>query len=415
MNIHFQQQLGAEMLRSERRRIIIVISIFLFLLCYRVLQGNFFEIDLETKRIQSSVVWLFPFLILLFELLSLWYVNRRIKSKANKIPLLGQYLNTAFEICIPSLIILTVAKQFPTYNILKSPALSVYFIFIILSTLRLNFFLSLFCGLLSAVSYFVVYFFCYDHFDFNDASRAIILVVSGIAAGLVAAQIKNGIDKSVQETERRHRVENLFGQQISIEIAEKILENNGEIESRTMTVAVMFVDIRNFTIFAAARTAEEVVQYQNIFFAIVSNAVATHSGIVNQFLGDGCMVTFGAPVPLENPALHALKAALEINQRLGEEIAVGNIDKTMVGIGIHTGEVITGNIGTDTRQQYSVTGKCVIIAARVEQLNKEFNSQILITQEVFNHARPHMEVVTEDLGKIGLKGFEEPYVIHKVA
>jgi len=124
---------------------------------------------------------------------------------------------------------------------------------------------------------------------------------------------------------------------------------------------------------------------------------------------------FGAPVPLKNQALHALKAALEINQRLGEEIADGNIDKTMVGIGIHTGDAITGNIGTDTRQQYSVTGKCVIIAARVEQLNKKFNSQILITREVFDHASPYLDVRTHDLGPINLRGFAEPYNIHKVA
>src|SRR5215813_2970920 len=111
MKIHFQQQLGEELLRSEKRRIIIVISIILFLLCYRLIEGNLFEIDVETKRIHS-VIKLFPFVILLFEFLSLWYINRKIKSKANKIPLFGQYLNTAFEICIPSLIILTVAKQF---------------------------------------------------------------------------------------------------------------------------------------------------------------------------------------------------------------------------------------------------------------------------------------------------------------
>ena len=414
MKIHFQQQLGEALLLSERRRIIIVISIIVFLLGYRTLEGNLFDIDLETKRIHSFI-WLFPFLILLFEILSLWYVNRRIKSKAHKIPLFGQYLNTGFEICLPSLIMLTVAKQFPTYDLLKSPALSVYFVFIILSTLRLNFFLSCFCGLLAAASYFMLYFFVYHHFDFNDASRALILLISGIAAGLVAAQIKNGINKSVQETERRHRVENLFGQQISIEIAEKILENNGEIESKTMTVAVMFVDIRNFTNFTATRTPEQIVQYQNAFFALVSNAVAQNGGIVNQFLGDGCMVTFGAPVAMDNPALHAVRAAIEIREKLKEEIEAGHIADTAIGIGIHTGDAVTGNIGTDIRQQYSVTGKCVIVAARVEQLNKKFNSQILITEEVFNNACPHIPVVTEDLGKIGLKGFEEPYIIHKVA
>jgi len=416
MKIHFQQQLNEELLRSEKRRIIIVISIALFMLCYRLLAGNFFAIDNDTQRIHSfSSVSVFPFVIILFEFLSLCYINKRIKSKRKKIPLVGQYLNTAFEICIPAFIMLIVAKQFPTYNILKSPALSVYFIFIILSTLRLDFFLSFFCGLLSAVSYFILYFFVYHHFDFNDAGRAIILLIGGIAAGLVANQIRIGINKSVKETEKRHRVENLFGQQISMEVAEKILENNGEIESKRMRVAVMFIDIRNFTNFATMRSPEEVVQFQNAFFSLVSNAVAKHGGIVNQFLGDGCMVTFGAPVALNNPALNALEAAIGINQKLKDEIKAGNIAETTIGIGIHAGDAVTGNIGTDSRQQYSVTGKCVIIAARVEQLNKEFNSQILITDEVFNHAEPGMVINTQLLGKINLKGFEEPYILHKVA
>jgi len=200
-----------------------------------------------------------------------------------------------------------------------------------------------------------------------------------------------------------------------MEIAEKILENNGEIESKRMTVAVMFVDIRNFTNFAASKTPEQIVQYQNAFFALVSNAVAHNGGIVNQFLGDGCMTTFGAPATLDNPALNAVRAAIEIREKLKEEIKAGRIADTAIGIGIHTGDAVTGNIGTDIRQQYSVTGKCVIVAARVEQLNKEFNSKILITEEVLNQASPHIDVRTEDLGKINLKGFEEPYIIHKVA
>jgi adenylate cyclase len=416
MKIHFQQQLNEELLRSEKRRTIIIIFIFLFMLGYRVIQGYFFEMDRETRIIQSvPVVWLFPLAVIMFEFLTLFAINRQIRSKRKMISPARQYLNTAFEISLPSFIVITVAKQFPSYDILKSPALHVYFIFIILSTMRLNFMLSFFCGFLAGASHFILCFFIYDHFDFNDAARTAIIVVSSIAAGLVANQIRRGINNSLKETEKRNRVENLFGQQISMEIAEKIIENNGEIESKRMTVAIMFVDIRNFTNFAASRTPEEIVQYQNVFFAIVSNAVANHGGIVNQFLGDGCMVTFGAPISLDNPSLNAVKAAIEINQELRASISAGKIVNTLIGVGIHTGSAITGNIGTNNRQQYSVTGKVVIVAARVEQLNKEFNSQILITNDVYQKTGHYLSPATQNLGSISLKGFEENFIIHRVA
>ena len=416
MKVHFQQQLSVELLRSEPKRIIIIISIFVFLIGYRLFQGYFFEMDEQTQRVQSfPIVWLFPLVVIGFEFLSLFYINKQLRAKRKRMGLVRQYLNTAFEICLPSFIIIIVARQFPTFDLLKSPALQVYFLFIILSTMRLNFMLSFFCGLLSATSYFILCFFIYNHFDFNDAARMAVILISGMAAGLVANQIRSGINNSLKETERRNRVECLFGQQISIEVAEKLLENNGEIESKRMRVAIMFVDIRNFTSFAAAISPEEIVQFQNTFFTVVSNVVAKHSGIVNQFLGDGCMVTFGAPAHLTNPPLHAVSAALEIKQKLREEVDVGNIPDTRIGIGIHAGDAVTGNIGTAIRQQYSVTGKCVIIAARIEQLNKEFNSEILITQEVFHHASPYLDFSTQDLGEINLKGFEEPYIIHKVA
>src|SRR5215467_260315 len=140
MKIHFQQQLNEELLRSEKKRTIIIISIFLFMLVYRALQGYLFEMDKETRTIQSiPVVWLFPLVVIAFEFVTLFAINRQIRAKKNKLPLVRQYLNTAVEICLPSFILITVARQFPSFDVLKSPALLVYFVFIILSTMRLNF------------------------------------------------------------------------------------------------------------------------------------------------------------------------------------------------------------------------------------------------------------------------------------
>jgi len=158
---------------------------------------------------------------------------------------------------------------------------------------------------------------------------------------------------------------------------------------------------------------EEIVAYQNAFFAIVIEIVARHGGIINQFLGDGCMVTFGAPVPIENQCEHAISAAREILETIDARVALNLIPKTSIGIGIHVGDAVTGNIGTSIRQQYSITGNVVIIAARIEQLNKEFKSQILTSAEVIQEVS--LTSIAQHLGGVVLKGLSDPVGIYKLA
>lgn len=415
MQTTFKQQLDKELLFSERRRIVILVIIFSTSIVVRLVNSIFLKKDEETLRLESySTVWLFPVVILLFELISLVQINQRIRSKKKVLKAWLQFANAGFEICLPSAIILYVAKEYTSYNVLQSPAVFIYFIFIILSTLRLNPALSVFCGLLAAVSCACFSLYLYGHFNSNDAARSFILLFSGVSAALVAKQIKNGINNSLEEAERRHRVENLFGQQISAEVAEKMLANDGKIESKRMEVAVMFIDIRNFTHFAAERSPEEIVQYQNAFLNIVIRNVSKHDGIVNQILGDGCMVTFGAPVPLANPSQKAVNAASEILKELQSAVTTGNIFPTRVGIGIHAGEAVTGNIGTSSRQQYSITGSVVIMASRIEQLNKEFQSQLLISEDVFKSIS-NQSMLPEIYKNITLKGFDKPVSIYKIA
>lgn len=415
MKATFQQQLDEELLQSERRRTVIIISIFIFALAYRVADGLFFRMDDESAFLKSlSAVWLFPVIVILFEFFSLLYINKRIKTSKEKIPTIMQYLNTAIEISLPGFIMYAVAKQYPAYDVLRSPALYIYFIFIILSTLRLNFMLSFFCGLLAASSYLIISISIYHHFTASDSGKAFIILLSGVAAGLVAKQIKAGINNSIKEAERRHKVENLFGQQISKEIAEKMLENDGHIISKRMNVAVMFIDIRNFTRFASGKKPEEIVRYQNAFFEIVINAVSKYNGVVHQFLGDGCMITFGAPLALKNPSEKAALAAMELLTRLEEAVLNNEIYPTKIGIGIHTGEAVTGNIGTASRHQYSITGSVVILASRIEQLNKSLESQVLISKEVADNISK-TKIEPEPYGLVSVKGFEDPISIYKLA
>ena len=145
-----------------------------------------------------------------------------------------------------------------------------------------------------------------------------------------------------------------------------------------------FLISETFRSFCEGKTPEEINKYQNEVLSFMIDIVKKNRGIVNQILGDGFMATFGAPVEDKNHTDNAVKAANEIIRQLNFYNEEGKIEKTNVGIGIHCGEVITGNVGTEDRKQYSVTGNTVILAARLEQLNKEFNSSVIVSKDVID-------------------------------
>ena len=143
--------------------------------------------------------------------------------------------------------------------------------------------------------------------------------------------------------------------------------------------------------------------------------VQKYDGVINQFLGDGFMATFGAPVSLVNSSQRATLASIEIVKKVNEETESGNIQKTRIGIGLHYDEAITGNIGSELRKQYSITGRVVIIASRIEQLNKKFNSQLLISDEVFTQIDQDLKNRFVSLGYSSVKGSEQGVLLYKLA
>ena len=145
----------------------------------------------------------------------------------------------------------------------------------------------------------------------------------------------------------------------------------------------MFLDIRGFTPFAEQREPEEIIRYQNDVFGFMIDIIDQHQGSINQFLGDGFMATFGLQEAEVNPCEDAYQAAKEIITLVNKKSEEGLIPTTRVGIGLHAGNVVAGNVGTAIRKQYSITGNTVITAARIEQLNKEFESQLSNFQRGF--------------------------------
>lgn len=210
------------------------------------------------------------------------------------------------------------------------------------------------------------------------------------------------------------KIETLFGQQVSKEVADELLSNNTSEQSKAFDVSVMFLDIRDFTTFADSKAPEEVASFQNIVFSELIAIIRAHKGITTQLLGDGLMAVFGAPVISKSHSQRAVKAGYDILERIENLSAEGKIPPIRLGIGLHAGRVIAGNIGNAFRKQYSLTGNTVIIASRIEQLNKKFESQFLISETIHQKIKDEYENISP-LGEACLKGIEDPVNIYKLA
>jgi class 3 adenylate cyclase len=175
----------------------------------------------------------------------------------------------------------------------------------------------------------------------------------------------------------RERLQAAFGSYVDPALATRLLQQGDDIfTGERIDVTVMFVDIRDFTPFAEANTAEDTVSHLNALFEIVVPAVLDAGGHVNKYLGDGALAVFGAPNALTQHADAAVSAALRISRLVAEHFD-GAI---RIGIGINTGQVIAGTIGGAGKLEFTLIGDTVNVAARIEQLTKRTGDTILLTQ-----------------------------------
>ena len=197
----------------------------------------------------------------------------------------------------------------------------------------------------------------------------------------------------------RQRLQAAFGTYVDPALATRLIEQGDDLfRGERREVTVMFVDVRNFTPFAEANTAEDTVARLNALFEIIVPAVVTAGGHVNRFLGDGAMAVFGAPNDLVEHADAAVSTAVLIQRGVAEQFG-GSL---RIGIGINTGEVIAGTIGGGGHLEFAVIGDTTNVAARIEQLTKTTGDAILITQRTADRMTRRDGLI--DRGSHALKG-----------
>jgi len=271
----------------------------------------------------------------------------------------------------------------------------------------------------SAITFSTILYFVSE--QFKDKTRNLeLLEITRKSRQEIEAQYTLLTEQSdVLEVERKKtqklllEIETLFGQQVSEEVAKELVSGEGEVDSKLCQVTVMFLDIRDFTSYADSKLPKEVASFQNIVFSELINIVRASKGIINQILGDGIMATFGAPVFTTSHINNAVNAGYAMIGKIKQLVNEDKIPPIKIGIGLHTGQVLAGNIGNEFRKQYSLTGSTVIIASRIEQLNKVYNSQFLISDDIYKEVK-NMGYPISRMDEVKLKGIEQPIEIYRL-
>ena len=221
------------------------------------------------------------------------------------------------------------------------------------------------------------------------------------------ASLKAGYNEMVEGLKEREALHDTFGKYLSIEIARELIKNKKvNLGGEDMEAAVMFCDIRNFTPLSENLSASGVVEFLNKYFHYITPPITANNGVINKFIGDAVMAIYTPMLGSENFTLDAVRSALEMRRALAEFNASGAAPAPVeFGIGVHSGRLVAGNIGTLARLEFTFIGDTVNIASRLESKTKDLGTDILVSGPVLEGlGREKQNFRFESVGRVALKG-----------
>ncbi len=223
------------------------------------------------------------------------------------------------------------------------------------------------------------------------------------------------LQQKINEQERTLR---LFQKYVPQEVVEKTLRVSEDsiLDGELRNVTVLFCDIRGFTNLSEQLSPKEVVDFLNIYYTVMSDVIKRHNGAVNQYVGDEVFACFGAPNVLADPEERAVLCAMdmiETLEKLNEKCRERFNTCVEVGIGINSGEVVAGNVGSEVYIRYSLTGDTVNTGKRIESLTKDFPNTILLNKNV--SARVKHLVQLKPWEPVKVKGKKEKLYLFEVS
>jgi class 3 adenylate cyclase len=228
---------------------------------------------------------------------------------------------------------------------------------------------------------------------------------------------KTLVEELQQKVLEQEKTLRLFQKYVPEEVVQQTLQADESdlFRGEVRHVAVLFCDVRGFTTFSEQMTPPEVVDFLNAYYSVMADCIRLHKGTVNQFVGDEIFACFGAPLLTEQNERNAVFCALEMIKRLdklNERYAAKLGRRIAVGIGIHAGEVVAGNTGSEDRIGYSVTGDTVNTGSRIESLTREFPNAILVSETVYRQVA-HL-INAKAWAPVMLRGKKDPFQVYQL-
>ncbi|MGI9317312.1 MAG: response regulator, partial [bacterium] len=214
----------------------------------------------------------------------------------------------------------------------------------------------------------------------------------------------------LEKKQLRETIVRQLGKYVPESVAASIIRDEGALEPRRTIATILYSDIENFTSIAEKMPPEQVFQMLNEYFPAVVQPIIDFGGVVNQFQGDALLVTFNVPIENSEHSDNAVKTAAAIQNVVTQKTFGGVTLKTRIGI--NTGDVIAGNVGSGTRHNYTVHGDAVNSAARLEQLNKEYGTYTIVSGSTFDNLKDSYPL--DVIGEVGIRGKRESALIYKL-
>jgi adenylate cyclase len=223
--------------------------------------------------------------------------------------------------------------------------------------------------------------------------------------------------KFISENRSKEKIKLAMGKYLSQDIMKNVVSNIDDLKlgGKRAVVTVLFSDIRGFTSLSEKMSAEEVSMILNEYFSEMEPIITKYNGVINKFIGDAVMAIFGEPIQDINHPKNAVKCAYEMLKKveyLREKWLHEGKPKIEIGVGINTGEVFIGNIGTETRMEYTVIGDTVNLASRIESYNKVYKTNLLVSNSTYNYIADIADVIK--ISEVQIRGKAKKMNIYEV-
>lgn len=226
----------------------------------------------------------------------------------------------------------------------------------------------------------------------------------------------NGALVVMEDISSAKQVKNLMYRYMTPEVAEALLASGDTgLGGKRKNVSVLFSDIRSYTTLTEKLQAEEVVVMLNKYFEVMVDVVFEYGGTLDKYIGDALMAVFGSPAPLEDHAWCAMQTAVKMRKKLDdfndERIANGELPIS-IGMGVHSDEVVSGNIGSSKRMELTSIGDGVNLASRLEGASKQYGTDLIISDNTYRDYKDRLYV--RELDFITVKGKSEPVIVYEL-